>query len=134
MNTDWYEDVLDFHRTMGSPIGEKPHIPPRDIKKLRTDLIGEEVGEALDALWSGDLEKLADGLADSIVVLLGTAIACGIDLRPIWDEVHKTNMAKEGGPKAENGKQLKPEGWQPPKIKELLEKQKDARVHTHIRG
>ena len=38
----------------------------------------------------------------------------------IWHEVHKTNMAKALGPKV-NGKQLKPEGWQPPNIKAILE-------------
>lgn len=38
----------------------------------------------------------------------------------IWHEVHKTNMAKSLGPKV-NGKQLKPEGWEPPNIKSILE-------------
>ena len=38
----------------------------------------------------------------------------------IWREVHKTNMAKSLGPKV-NGKQLKPEGWEPPNIKAILE-------------
>lgn len=44
----------------------------------------------------------------------------GLDLFPFYEEVHKTNMAKLGGPKREDGKQLKPPGWQPPRIAEIL--------------
>lgn len=38
----------------------------------------------------------------------------------IWQEVHKTNMAKATGPVV-NGKKMKPEGWCPPDIKGILE-------------
>lgn len=44
----------------------------------------------------------------------------GIDLYPFYEEVHRTNMAKLGGPKRADGKQLKPDGWQPPRIAEML--------------
>src|SRR6266436_8790440 len=42
-----------------------------------------------------DLVELADGLADSAYVCsFGTAVAAGIDLEPIQDEVHASNMSK----------------------------------------
>lgn len=123
MSKDWYQDVIDFHKAAGHHIEEKPSIPPAEVYWLRQRLIKEEIEETLKALLQDDLVGLADGIADSIVVLLGTAISYGIDVRLVWDEVHKTNMAKVGGPKRTNGKSLKPEGWQPPKIKELLIKQ-----------
>jgi predicted HAD superfamily Cof-like phosphohydrolase len=44
----------------------------------------------------------------------------GVDLYPFYQEVHKTNMAKLGGPKRADGKQLKPPGWSPPRIEEML--------------
>ena len=47
----------------------------------------------------------------------------GIDIRPIWDEVHRTNMAKEGGGSRTDGKIMKPAGWQPPDIAGLLARQ-----------
>ena len=120
MSKDWYRDIYDFHKVCGHHIGEKPSIPPVEVFKLRWNLIKEEMEETLEALFKDDLEKIADGIADSIVVLLGTAVSYGIDIRLIWDEVHRTNMAKVGGPKRPDGKSLKPEGWEPPKIKGLL--------------
>jgi predicted HAD superfamily Cof-like phosphohydrolase len=44
----------------------------------------------------------------------------GCDLDPFFREVHRTNMAKVGGPIRADGKRLKPEGWQPPRIREML--------------
>lgn len=42
-----------------------------------------------------DLVQLADGLADlAYVGEFGTAVAAGIDLEPIQDEVHRSNMSK----------------------------------------
>lgn len=83
----------------------------------------EELDETLQAMCRDDLPAIADGLADLIYVALGTAIAYGIDLRPVWSAVHAANMAKIGGPTREDGKVLKPEGWQPPDIKGILERQ-----------
>jgi predicted HAD superfamily Cof-like phosphohydrolase len=101
-----------------------PHIPSIKIKKLKIELIKEECRrELIKALKENDIEKIADGAVDSIVVILGMCVSYGIDIRPLWDEIHKTNMAKAGGPIREDGKRLKPEGWQPPKINELLEEQ-----------
>jgi predicted HAD superfamily Cof-like phosphohydrolase len=42
-----------------------------------------------------------------------------IDMRPFFREVHRTNMWKLKGPKREDGKQLKPEGWKPPRIETM---------------
>jgi predicted HAD superfamily Cof-like phosphohydrolase len=47
----------------------------------------------------------------------------GVDMDPIWAEVRRTNMAKTGGAKRADGKLLKPEGWEPPRIRECLEEQ-----------
>lgn len=116
----WYQDVVDFHRANNAYIGERPAVPPLEVYKLRRVLIDEEVGEVLDAMFQDDLVGVADGIADSIVVLLGTAISYGIDIRPIWNEVHRANMVKAGGPRRADGKVLKPEGWKPPDIKSVL--------------
>lgn len=123
MNSNWQKDILEFHLACGHYVGKKPEIPSASVMKLRYNLVEEEMEETLDAIVTDDLEKIADGIADSIVVLLGTAVSYGIDMQPIWDEVHETNMAKTGSRKREDGKSLKPEGWQPPDIKRLLRKQ-----------
>lgn len=124
MGRDWYLDILDMHLAQRHYIGTRPAIPPDRVPILRRNLIKEEViAELLPALIEGNLERIADGIADSIVVLLGTAISYGIDIRPIWDEVHRTNMNKVGGIKRDDGKQLKPEGWKPPNVAGLLREQ-----------
>jgi len=87
-------DVQAFHRAADVPSPTTPAVPSPDRVELRRRLIKEEVGETLTALKHGDLVELADGLADSIVVLIGTALEYGIDRQPVWDEVHRTNMAK----------------------------------------
>lgn len=123
MSQDWYRDIIDMHLAQGHYIGVRPSIPPSDVALLRENLIDEEMGEVERALIDGNLEEIADGIVDSIVVLLGTAISYGIDIRPIWDEVHATNMNKVGGEKRGDGKQLKPANWKPPDIVSILRQQ-----------
>lgn len=123
MSKDWYQDILEFHKALGHHIEPFPRVPLSPTPPLRRKLIREEVNELLDGLDDQDLVKIADGAADSIVVILGTCVSYGIDLRPIWNEVHKTNMAKQGGRKRADGKSLKPKGWKPPDVEGLLQQQ-----------
>lgn len=120
MSNDWQRDILEFSRAVGAYVEVKPTLPPRPVQGFRYDLIKEEMSEALTAISDGDIVKIADGIGDSIVVLLGTAIAYGIDMHPIWDEIHRTNMLKTNGPVRFDGKRLKPDNWTPPRIAELL--------------
>jgi predicted HAD superfamily Cof-like phosphohydrolase len=70
-----------------------------------------------------DMVALADGLSDLDYVVEGTRLEFGIDGAPIAAEVHRSNLAKVGGPLSASGKQLKPEGWTPPDIEGELRKQ-----------
>lgn len=118
---DWYSDMVDFHdEVMLDDFKKTPHIPTEKYKNLRKALIEEEVSETLRAIDNDDLVELADGIVDSIVVLVGTAVTYGIDIRPVWDEIHKTNMAKKDGAIREDGKRLKPDGWIAPDVKSIL--------------
>lgn len=120
---DWFEDVLEFHRKFGCRINALPMIPEEETIRLRLELVREEIEELREATAAGDVVKLADALADSVYVLVGMAISCGIDLRPVWDEVHRSNMAKEGGGTRFDGKITKPPGWQPPNVAGVLDAQ-----------
>ena len=42
----------------------------------------------------GDLTLIADGCSDLKVVTIGTEVACGIDGKEIFEEVHRSNMSK----------------------------------------
>jgi len=124
MSKDWYQDIVDFHKVFDHYIGDEPCIVSVETELLRRRLIKEEIEETLQAMANADLEEIADGIADSIVVLLGTAVSYGIDIRPVWDEVHRTNMNKVGGGKDAYGKTVKPVGWKQPDIKKILEAQR----------
>ena len=124
MSKDWYLDLKEFQKEVilaNDP--EHPCIPDAKCVNIRKMLIKEEIAETLEAIDNEDLVEIADGIADSIVVLLGTAVSYGIDIRPVWEEVHKTNMTKKGGPVREDGKRLKPPNWQPPDIKSIIDEQ-----------
>ena len=117
---DMQHDVELFHSKFGISIKITPEIPDMSVQVRRIRLIKEETNELLTAIGNQDIVEVADGIADAIYVILGTAIEYGIDARPIWDEVQRTNMAKEGGGVREDGKILKPDGWIPPDIGSLL--------------
>lgn len=114
---DMLADVADFHRGIGvEPVNS---IAIRRAE-LRAKLIEEEAKETVDAIRAGDLVEAIDGLMDLLVVTFGTIDEFGFDPTPFWNEVHRTNMAKVGGPMREDGKRLKPEGWTPPDIEGVL--------------
>ena len=129
--TNYLNDVVAFHSKMKQPILTVPSIPPDDRANLRRRLIDEEVNkELLPALRRGDdLTEIADGIADAIVVLLGTACEYGLTVcfDDIWNTVRKANLAKAGpsGPEYDqDGKVKKPEGWTDPgkEIQQIISK------------
>lgn len=77
---------------------------------------------AADLVPPRSLPKSADALIDDLYVTVGALLSMGIDMWPLWNAVHRANMAKVGGPMV-NGKQMKPEGWNPPDIEGLLRDQ-----------
>lgn len=124
------QDVAEFHRALDIPIGQAAAIRRPE---LRASLIEEEAAETCAAIRAGDLVEAVDGFCDLLCVVYGAAVEFGIDLAPFWREVHKTNMAKVGGPVREDGKRLKPEGWKPPQIADLLRTLCDC-GHHHVSG
>lgn len=118
-----YEDVKDFHKKFGAHIEQTPTIPPPEVCKLRRTLIREEYKELRQALETKDLPEIAKESMDLVYVIMGTLVSYGINADEIWEEVQRTNMLKVGGANREDGKVLKPEGWQPPDIVNLLKKQ-----------
>lgn len=115
--------VEQFHKLIGAYSGEWPHIPPLEIARLRITLIQEELEEFIYASETRDLVKVADALADLLVVVNGAALAWGIGIEPIFNEVHRSNMTKAGGPMRADGKQLKGPNYDSPKLESLLETQ-----------
>lgn len=103
-----------------SQVAEQPQLISPDLKNLRYNLIWEELDEYAQA---GNIYSIADAIADLLYVVYGAAICHGLDMEPIFEEVHRSNMQKLNGPKRADGKQLKPEGWKPPDIYSQVEMQ-----------
>lgn len=115
---------------------DRPTVPGPDNLTLRRTMIREEAQEvdaeftalaarfeAGDPVAPGDLAPLAHELADLLYVTYGALDALGIDADAVFAEVHRANMAKLGGPRREDGKLLKPEGWQPADVRGVIEGQ-----------
>jgi predicted HAD superfamily Cof-like phosphohydrolase len=90
-------------------------------------LIEEEAEELNQAIINKDRTEMLDALIDILVVTIGAIHSMGADAEGAWKEVMKTNFAKidkDTGKvrKREDGKVLKPLGWEPPNLKPFLEK------------
>lgn len=134
--SNWYKDVMDFHRAFGQRIGTTPAFPESiEERDLRISLLEEEFNEYMEAEQTLDLVGIADALADIIYIACGTAVSYGIPLDKVFEEVHRSNMAKlvNGKPiYREDGKVLKPEGWTPPQIEKIIENQKEICRNAQI--
>ncbi|MCA9474890.1 MAG: hypothetical protein KC563_03635, partial [Nitrospira sp.] len=53
----------------------------------------------------------------------GTAVSLGIDMEPVFKEVHRSNMSKVGGYKREDGKWVKPPTYSPASLDEIIKNQ-----------
>ena len=102
-----------FMTTFDQEVKTTPSIPSSKIRWLRAELILEEALETVRALGFNvkieldtykfrlaknldcNLIEVADGLADlHYVGYCSTALAFGIDMEPIFAEVHRSNMSK----------------------------------------
>lgn len=118
--------VKEFHQAFDILINDKPTLADEATKKLRAELIHEELDEFTSALIADDLVEAADALGDLLYVIYGAAVSFGIDLEPITDEIHRSNMSKVGGHKADNGKWVKPSTYSPANLEPIIQAQSEA--------
>ncbi|GJL63704.1 MAG: hypothetical protein NPIRA04_23580 [Nitrospirales bacterium] len=112
--------VLEFHQQFDIHVADQPTSPDDPTQTLRTCLIQEEFDELQEAMKAKDLPSVAKELADLLYVVYGTAVSCGIDMEPVFQEVHRSNMSKVGGHKREDGKWVKPPTYSPADIVPIL--------------
>ena len=128
--------VRRFMEAGGQEVNDYPAIPAQETVQLRRELLGEEYGEYVTAEKSIALAavmgervtdhhfiNLADALADMVYVIVGTAISYGINLDAALEEVCRSNDTKfvDGQLiRREDGKILKPEGYEPPDLAAVL--------------
>lgn len=126
-----FDDVGDFHEKfhLGNTTHGEPGIVgmPADLLKFRLKFLQEELNEFKEAMATGREDLAFDALLDLVYVAMGTAHHLGYPWQEGWDLVQAANMMKERAERSEQSERggtwdvVKPEGWQPPDIKGLLE-------------
>ena len=114
--------VHAFHQMCGQTAATVPTAASYEDRDLRIALLTEEHGKLEEALWVGDLVEIAKELADVLYVVYGTAVTYGIDMAPIFAEVHRANMSKRDGTRRLDGKWLK-STYSPADVLPILEAQ-----------
>lgn len=114
--------VQEFHVKYGAPVAQRPTLISVKDRMRRARLIFTEAAEFIEAADKDDFVEMVDALADILVVTYGTAVEMGVDLEPVFAEVHRSNMSKNGGKDA-GGKILKGPGFRPPDIVQALRAQ-----------
>jgi predicted HAD superfamily Cof-like phosphohydrolase len=116
--------VREFHETFGLPAQDAPALVNEIRAWARLRLLLEETREVAEAVEAGDLQGIAQELADVVYVAYGTALAYGIPLDAVLAEVHRANMSKldtDGKPLLrEDGKVLKSELYRAPDVAAVL--------------
>ena len=103
------------------------HMTSEDIAFIR-----EMVNDELDELMAAQtVTEQADALVDAIYYICDCAVRNGINLDPLFNIVHNANMQKVVNGKVirreEDGKILKPKGWEDPAPKLEKEMTRQAR-------
>jgi hypothetical protein len=129
-----FRDQAKFMNACGQSVGESN----KDQFNLYLGLIKEEYLELLvaqgidpstgDQVSAVDKVETLDALLDIMVVTVGALQSLGVDAEGAWKEVMSTNFAKIDSltgqvRKREDGKILKPTGWQPPQLTKYINKE-----------
>jgi len=120
------KQVKEFHQKFQQTMSETPTLLSIAESRLRFKLGEEEVIEYMDAAVNEDLVEVLDALADQLYILCGTILKHGLQdmIIPAFNLVHSNNMAKlgpDGNPIfREDGKIIKPEGFQKVELKTLF--------------
>ena len=115
--TNPFQDQARFMRACDQTVNQ--HNPAQF--KMYLALIQEETQELIDACVADDRVEQLDALIDILVVTVGALHSMGCYPEDAWNEVMRTNMTKIDPvsgrvSRREDGKILKPEGWQPPRL------------------
>ena len=113
-----FTDVTVFMRACDHFAPTEPS-EPTALSELYKSLIKEEQEEFWEAEASSNDTEMLDACFDMIWVIVAYAKSRGWDIDKAWDEGAKSNLYKidqQTGRviRREDGKIMKPEGWQPP--------------------
>lgn len=122
--TKVFTDVEVFLQACGQKHANTP-TGPNELSALYHKLIVEEFQEYIEASHANDGAEILDACFDMMWVIVGYMKARGWDCEQAWDEGAKSNLIKIDPVtgrviRREDGKILKPEGWQPPNFAKFV--------------
>ena len=122
------EQVQEFHEAFDLPVEDHQTTGSEQTKKLRMNLLQEELDELKDALENDDLQETLDALIDLQYVLDGAFLSFGLQnvKNAAFEEVHRSNMSKlgaDGKPirRPEDGKVLKGPDYFKPDLAQFVD-------------
>jgi len=116
--------VHQFHERFGLRTNTRPSLPGTAVHRLRTLLMEEGLAEFRNAGEAEDLVGVADALGDLLYVVYGAAAEYGVDLEPVFAEIHRANMTKDSRARCRaDGKVSKGAAYQPPDVRGVVESQ-----------
>lgn len=122
-----FEMVDEFHDVYDCLRNDNPTLLSSKDWTLREHLIQEEFDELKKAYKEQNIVEFAKELADLLYVCYGTAVAAGIDIDKVFEEVHASNMSKLGANgqvlRREDGKVLKGPKYRTPNLSFIKEQQ-----------
>jgi len=118
-------DIFSDQRKFMRACGQTTDTHNQDQFQMYCDLVREEAQELITARAAGDEVEQLDALIDIMVVTAGALHSLGVDAEGAWKEVMRSNFAKVDPrtgkvTRREDGKVLKPAGWEPPRLKTFL--------------
>ena len=108
------EQVRQFTQACNDELPEKPQKMTDEGIAFIRQMVNDELEELEEA---STVAEQADALVDAIYYICDFAIRNGINLDPLFEIVHTANMQKVVNGKVirrDDGKILKPEGWEDP--------------------
>ena len=121
------KNVEEFQVASGQPVNMSPVLCVPDDYVLRYNLMKEENEEYLESSEAMDVVEVLDACVDQLYILLGTVNQHGMQhvFEEAFNRVHANNMTKVGADgkviRNEYGKILKPEGFVPVDLSDLVE-------------
>ena len=144
--TDVQKQQAEFMVAMGKELSTSPNAePPCDDIILANKLVEEEMQELVDEMGmvlvhcrGGEpldedlLKNVVSEAADFVYVLMQYLNVLGLPFQEVYDAIHTANMKKmgpDGKPVyREDGKVLKPEGWQRADILAIIREAKKESI------
>jgi len=119
-----FTDVEVFLFACGQKHANHP-VGMNDLSALYFKLIIEEYNEFIQACHDKNDAEQLDACFDMMWVIIGYMKSRGWDCENAWDEGAKSNLSKIDQKtgfviRREDGKILKPDGWQPPNFAKFV--------------